>query len=85
MTRGESLHKKSKCKHRYSSPMSIGGGSDLKGEESKLKLHDLCEKSKCKCQKRIFFTLKQYQLEGTGFERNYKIDIKEPKDLGRIF
>ena len=35
-----------------------------------LKLHDMCHSPKCNCQKQIFFTPKQYMLEGNGFKKN---------------
>ena len=37
-----------------------------------LKLHDMCHNPKCKCQKQITFTPKQYMLEGNAFKNTMK-------------
>ena len=37
-----------------------------------LKLHDFCHNQKCKCQKQITFSPKQFQLEGGGFKNTKK-------------
>ena len=48
--------------------MSISAWCDLNSKGDILKLHDLCHITKCKCQKQITFTPKQFQLEGSGFK-----------------
>ena len=39
----------------------------------------MCHNPKCKCQKQITFTPKQFQLEGAGFKNTMK--NKDIKDL----
>ena len=41
----------------------------LNSKSDKLKLHDKCPNRKCKCQKLITFTPKQFQLEGNGLKK----------------
>ena len=63
MTRAENVFKNAKCKHGHRSAMSNSAWCDLKKDCTVLKLHDMCHNPKCKCQKQITFTPKQFQLE----------------------
>ena len=42
--------------------------TDLNTKGDKHKLHDLCGKDCCECQKLNCFTPKQFQTEGDGFK-----------------
>ena len=75
MTRVENFIKKAKCKNNHCSAMSNSTWCELNSEGDNLKIHDLCHKPKCKCQKQITFTTKQFQLEGAGFK----------KTMGKLF
>ena len=44
--------------------MSKSAWCDLNKNCTVLKLHDMCDNVKCKCQKQITFTANQFQLEG---------------------
>ena len=44
--------------------MSGSAWCDLNNNCTVLKLHDMCQNTKCKCQKQITFTPKQFHLEG---------------------
>ena len=84
MTTGENFTKKRKCKNKHCSAMSSSAWCDLNSRGDVLKLHDLCHNPKCKCQKPITFTPKQFQLEGAGFEKTRK-KIKGTVKLWRNF
>ena len=47
--------------------MSNGACRNL-NKNNKLRLHDSWPNPNCKCQKRITFTLKQFQMEGACFK-----------------
>ena len=64
MTRGEGFIKNAKCTHGHRSVMSTSAWCDLNKNFTVLKLHDMCHNPKCKRQKQITFTPKQFQLEG---------------------
>jgi len=64
MTKGEDFVKNAKCSHGHRSAMSNSAWCDLNKNCTVLKLHDMCHNPKCKCQKQITFTPKQFQLEG---------------------
>ena len=64
MTRGEDFDKNAKCSHGLRSAVSNSAWCDLNKKCTVLKLHDMCHNPKCKCQKQITFTPKQFQLEG---------------------
>ena len=68
MTLGEDLMKERKCKNNHGSPISNAAWCDLNSKGDILKLQDLCHNPKCKCQKQITFTPRQFQLEGAGFK-----------------
>ena len=72
MTRGEDFIKNAKCTHGHRSAMSNAAWCDLNKNCTVLKLHDMCHNPKCKCQKQITFSPKQYQLEGAGFKNTMK-------------
>ena len=64
MTRGQDFIKNAKCSHGHRSAMSNSAWCDLNKNCTVLKLHDMCHNPKCKCQKQITFSPKQFQLEG---------------------
>ena len=64
MTKGEDFNKIAKFTHGHRSAMSNSAWCDLNKNCTVLKLHDTCHNPKCKCQKQITFTPKQFQLEG---------------------
>ena len=64
MTKGQDFIKSGKCTHGHRSAMSISAWCDLNKNCTVLKIHDMCHMPKCKCQKQITFTPKQFQLEG---------------------
>ena len=64
MSGGEGFFKNAKCTHGHRSAMSNSAWCDLNKNCTVLKLHDMCHNPKCKCQKQITFTPKQFQLEG---------------------
>ena len=52
--------------------MSNSPWCDLNKNCTVLKLHDMCHNLKCKCQKQITFSPKQFQLESNGFKYTTK-------------
>ena len=52
--------------------MSNSAWFDLNKNCTVLKLHDMCQNPKCNFQKRITFTPKQFQFEGSGFKNTMK-------------
>ena len=64
MTRGQDFIKNAKCRHGHRSGMSNSAWCDLNKNCTVLKLHDMGHNPKCKCQKQIAFTPKQFQFEG---------------------
>ena len=52
--------------------MSNSAWCDLNKNCTVLKLHDMCHNPKCKCQKQITFSPKQFQLEGNGLKSTMK-------------
>ena len=63
MTKGEDFIKSAKCTHGHRSAMNNSAWCDLNMNCTTLKLQDMCHNPKCKCQKQITFTPKQFQLE----------------------
>ena len=53
-----------KCTHGHRYILSKSAWCDLNKNCTVLKLHDICHNPRCKCQKQITFTPKQFQLEG---------------------
>ena len=82
MTRGEDFIKNAKCTHEHPSAMSNSARCDLNKVFTVLKLHDFCHNPKCKSQKQITFSPRQFELEGAGFENTMKKkhlkDLKQP-------
>ena len=72
MTRVQDFIKNAKCTHGHRSAMSISAWCDLNKDCTVLKLHDMCHNPKCKCQKQITFSTRQFQLEGSGFKNTMK-------------
>ena len=85
MTKGEDFIKSAKCKHGHRSAMSNSAWCDLNKNCTVLKLHDMCPTPKCKCQKQITFSPKQFQLEGAGFKNTIKKYLRVVKELGTSF
>ena len=61
---------------RTSIKMSNSAWCDLNKKSNVLKLHDMCHNPKCKCQKQITFSPKQFQLEGGSIESQQKSIFK---------
>ena len=78
------LNKNAKCKHGHRSAMS-NSWCYLKKNCTVLKLNDMCHNPKCKCQKQLTFSPKQFQLEGAGFENTMKKFLRDLKQLGIKF
>ena len=72
MTKGEDFIKSGKCTHGHRSAMSSSAWCDLNKNCTVLKLHDMCHNPKCKCQKHITFTPKQFQLEGGSIKSKFQ-------------
>ena len=72
MTRAEDFYKTATCSHGHRSAMSNSAWCDLNKNCTVLKLHDMCHNLKCKCQKQITFTPKQFQLEGGSIKSKLK-------------
>ena len=72
MIRGQDFIKNAKCTHGHRSAMSNSAWCDLNKNCTVLKLHDMCHNPKCKCQKQITFSPKQFQLGGAGFKNTMK-------------
>ena len=81
MTRAEDFFKSGKSTHGHRSAMSNSAWCDLNKNCTVLKLHDFCHNPKCKCQKQITFSPKQFQLEGNGFKKILKKYSKAAKRL----
>ena len=64
MTRGQDFIKNAKCTHGHRSAMSNSAWCDLNKNCTVLKLLAFCHNPKCKCQKQLTFTPRQFQLEG---------------------
>ena len=60
----EDFIKNAKCTHAHRSATSNSAWCDLNKNCTVLKRHDMCHDPKCKCQKQITFTRRQFQLEG---------------------
>ena len=82
MTRAEDFIKNAKCSQGHRSGMSNSAWCDLNKNCTVLKLHDMCHNPKCKCQKQITFTPKQFQLEGAGFKNTMKKNLKAVRQHG---
>ena len=76
MTRGQDFIKNAKCLHGHRSAMSNSAWCGLKRNCTVLKLHDMCHNPKCKCQKLITFTPKQFQVEGGSIKSKLQKIIK---------
>ena len=68
--------KNAKCNHGHRSAMSNSAWCDLNKNCTVLKLHDMCHNPKCKCQKQITFSPRQFQLEEAGFKKTMKKTLK---------
>ena len=85
MTRGEDFIKNAKCTHGHRSAMSNLAWCDLNINCTVLKLHDICHNPKCKCQKQINFSPKQFQLEGCSIESKLKSIFRGTKTAWHKF
>ena len=70
--------KKGKIRNKHCSSMSDSAWCDLNSRGDISQLHDICSNPKCKCQKIITFTPRQYMLKG-GSTKNFQ---RNKKDLG---
>ena len=52
--------------------MSNGACCDLNSMGNILLLHHICPNPKYKCQKQVTFTPREFQMEGSGFEKMAK-------------
>ena len=82
MTRGQDFIKNAKCRHGHRSAMSNSAWCDMNKNCTVLKLHDMCHNPKCKCQKQITFSPKQFQLEAADFKNTMKKYLKDLIQLG---
>ena len=85
MTRGENFIKNSKRSHGHRSAMSISAWCDLNKNCTILNLHDMCHNAKCKCQKQITFSPKQFQLEGGSIKCRLQKTFKGTQTTGNKF
>ena len=76
MTKGEDSIKNAKCTHGHISAMSNSAWCDLNKNCTVLKLQDMCHNPKCKCQKQINFTPKQFQLEGGSIKSKLRKNFR---------
>ena len=58
------MEKEGKCKYGHCSPMGNAAWTDLNGDHRILKLLDMCDRSGCKCQKKLTFSTKEFMFEG---------------------
>ena len=72
MTKGENFIKRGKCTFGHRSAMSNSAWCDLNKNCTVLKLHDMCHNPKCKCQKQITFSPRQFQLEECSIKSTLK-------------
>ena len=68
--------KKAKCENNLCSAMSNSAWCVLNSKGDTLKLHDNCHNPKCKCQKQVTFTPRNFQMEGAGFKNTKKKTIQ---------
>ena len=86
MTKEGDFLKKAKCKIGLCSSMSNSTWCDLNNKVDILKLpHDLSSNPKSKCQKQIYFTPNQFQMEGSGFKKSMKKVSKWTEKTWNIF
>ena len=86
MTRGQDFIKSAKCTHGHRSAMSNSAWwCDLNKNCTVLKLHDFCHNPKCKCQKQITFSPKQFQLEGGSIKSKLKSIFRGTKTAWEKF
>ena len=84
MTRGEDFVKNAKCTHGHRSAMSNDAWCDLNQGCTVLNIHDMCHNPKCKGQKQINFTPRQFQLEGTSIKSKLQEFFGGTKKLGIV-
>ena len=69
--------KKGNCKYGQRSAISNSAWCDLKKSFAVLKLRYMCHSPKCNCQKQLTFSPRQFQMEGNGFKKTMKKDLKD--------
>ena len=79
MNRRENFQKRGKCKKGHCSTLSGSAWTDLNKNGTILKLHDMCPNQNCKCQKRITFTPRQFELEDSALKSFMKKVFKGSK------
>ena len=75
----ENFNKNAKRRHGHRSIMSNSAWSDFNKNCTVLKLHDICHNPKCKCQKQITFSPKQYMLESGSIKIKLKSSFRGTK------
>ena len=75
-TKSEKFQKLANCKNNHSSPISNTACTHLNSKADVVKLQNLCGKDGCKCQIRVCFTPKQFEMEGAGFKNLMKKNLK---------
>ena len=72
LTKEDKFQKPSKRKNNPFWPMSKLLWCDVNQNSNLLKKQDMCPNPKCKCQKQLAFTPKEFGLEGAGFRNTTK-------------
>ena len=85
MTRGSDFNKNAKCSDGHRSALGNSAWCDLNKICTVLKLHDMCHKPKCKCQKQITFTPTHFQLESGSIKSKLQKTFRGTKKLGIVF
>ena len=70
--KSETFMKKAKCKSRHCSSLSNSAWCDLNIKGDIIKIQDLCNNPKFKCQKQITFFPRQFQMEGRSIKSELK-------------
>ena len=76
MIRGQDFIENANCTHGHRSAMSNSAWCDLNKNCTILNIQDLCHNPKCKYQKQMTFSPKQFQLEGAGLKITTKKKFK---------
>ena len=85
MTRAEVFIKNAKRTHGHRSAMSNSSWCDLNKNCTALLLHDMCHNPKCKCQKQITSTPKQFKLEGGSIKSKLQKIFRGTKETWDSF
>ena len=74
-----------KCQNKHCSPISNSSCSDLGSRGDTLKLHDIFHYPRCKCQKQINFTPRQFQFESDGIRNANENIVEETENRWKNF